>query len=115
MTCLQAKNLGTKSCIPLIHRTDYANAVNQAKSQLGIKEVISPREVVRRELMRFITSDKYYIVKKIPAGEIIETTIREKSKVAGKTVGEISLPPGSIFVAVIRGIHAKVAEGNRYD
>ena len=108
MTCLQAKNLGTKSCIPLIHRTDYANAVNQAKSQLGIKEVISPREVVRRELMRFITSDKYHIVKKIPAGEIIETTIREKSKVAGKTVGEISLPAGSIFVAIIKGIHAKV-------
>ncbi|MGC6437028.1 MAG: Trk system potassium transporter TrkA, partial [Verrucomicrobiales bacterium] len=56
MTCLQAHNLGTKNCLPLIHRTDYANSVNQSKNKLGIKEAIIPRETVRRELMRFITS-----------------------------------------------------------
>ena len=112
MTCLQAHNLGTKNCLPLIHRTDYANSVNQSKNKLGIKEAIIPRETVRRELMRFITSDKYHVVKKIPAGEIIETTIREKSKVAGKKIEEIALPAGSIFIALIKGIHAKVASAN---
>ena len=76
------------------------------------KEAIIPRETVRRELMRFITSDKYHVVKKIPAGEIIETTIREKSKVAGKKIEEIALPAGSIFIALIKGIHAKVASAN---
>ena len=112
MTCLQAHNLGTKNCLPLIHRTDYANSVNQSKNKLGIKEAIIPRETVRRELMRFITSDKYHVVKKIPAGEIIVTTIREISKVAGKKIEEIALPAGSIFIALFKGSHAKVASAN---
>ena len=40
------------------------------------------------------------------------TTIREKSKVAGKKIEEIALPAGSIFIALIKGIHAKVASAN---
>jgi len=108
MTCLQAHNLGTKRCLTLIHRTDYADAISQAGAQLGIMAAVSPREVTRRELMRFITSDKYHVVKKLKAGEVIEVTLDEKSKIVDKQVNEIEWPEGSGLVALLHGIHATV-------
>ncbi len=108
MTCLQASNLGTKHCLTLIHRSDYADALGQAGSQLGITGAVSPREATRRELMRFITSDKYHVVKKLRAGEIIEITVRKGSKAAGCKIGEVSWPEGCVLVAHIKGIHASV-------
>ena len=108
MTCLQASNLGTRHCLTLIHRTDYADALSQAGEQLGITGAVSPREATRRELMRFITSDKFHVVKRLPAGEIIEITVRENSKAAGCSVGEVAWPEGCVLVAQIKGIHATV-------
>jgi trk system potassium uptake protein TrkA len=108
MTCLQASNLGTKHCLTLIHRTDYADALSQAGEQLGITAAVSPREATRRELMRFITSDKFHVVKKLRAGEIVEITVREGSKAAGYTIGEVQWPEGCVLVAHIKGIHASV-------
>lgn len=108
MTCLQASNLGTTHCLTLIHRTDYADAISQAGEQLGITAAISPREATRRELMRFITSDKYHVVKKLRAGEIIEIAVREGSRAAGHSIGEVDWPEGCVLVAHIKGIHASV-------
>jgi trk system potassium uptake protein TrkA len=108
MTCLQAANLGTKHCLALIHRTDYADALSQAGEQLGITAAVSPREATRRELMRFITSDKYHVVKKVRAGEVVEILVRENSKADGCHVGEIAWPEGCVLVALIKGIHATV-------
>ena len=108
MTCLQANNLGTKRCLTLIHRTDYADAISQAGTGLGIMAAVSPREVTRRELMRFITSDRYHVVKKLKAGEVIEVTLDEKSKIIGKRVNEVDWPEGSGLVALLHGIHATV-------
>ncbi|MEM0896738.1 MAG: Trk system potassium transporter TrkA [Verrucomicrobiota bacterium] len=108
MTCLQASNLGTKHCLTLIHRVDYADAISQAGSQLGVLAAVSPREATRRELMRFITSEKCHTMKRLAAGQIIETTVPKGSKVAGNKISEIGWPPGSVLVAVMHGIHAKV-------
>ncbi len=108
MTCLQASNLGTKHCLALIHRTDYADALSQAGEQLGITAAVSPREATRRELMRFITSDKYHVVKKLRAGEVVEIVVRENSKAVGCRIGEVAWPEGCVLVALIKGIHASV-------
>ncbi len=108
MTCLQAHNLGTKHCLTLIHRIDYADAISQVGAQLGIMAAVSPREATRRELMRFVTSEKFHVLKKLRAGEIIEVTVAAKSPVAGRKVADIQWPDGSVLVALMRGIHASV-------
>jgi len=108
MTCLQAHNLGTKHCLTLIHRIDYADAISQAGAQLGIMAAVSPREATRRELMRFVTSEKYHVVKKLRAGEVIELTVPEGANVSGKAVKDIALPPGCVLVALMAGIKATV-------
>lgn len=108
MTCLQAHNLGAKNCLTLIHRADYAQAISGSGRHFGMLAAVSPREATRRDLEKFLTSDKFHIVKKIGAGEIIETSVEKGSIVAGKMVGEIDWPEGCILVARMHGLHAAV-------
>lgn len=108
MTCLQAHNLGAGHCLTLIHRADYADAISAAGTHFGIRSAVSPREATRVDLTRFVTSDRYHVVKRLDAGEIVESSIPQGSKVAGKSVREVSWPEGCVLVALIHGIHAKV-------
>ena len=108
MTCLQANNLGAKNCLTLIHRADYAQAISGSGRHFGILAAVSPREATRRDLEKFITSDKFHTVKKLGAGEVIETSIESGSIVAEKMVGEVEWPEGCILVARIHGLHASV-------
>lgn len=108
MTCLQANNLGTKSCLTLIHRADYANAISATGRHFGILAAVSPREATRRELERFLTSDRFHTVKKMGAGEVIETDVASASLAAEHMVSEIDWPEGCVLVARMRGLHAIV-------
>ncbi len=108
MTCLQANNLGTKSCLTLIHRADYANAISASGRHFGVLAAISPREATRRELERFLTSDRFHMVKKMGAGEVIETQVAKASIAAEHMVSEIDWPAGCVLVARMRGVHAIV-------
>ncbi|MDG2122961.1 MAG: Trk system potassium transporter TrkA [Verrucomicrobiales bacterium] len=108
MTCLQAHNLGTDNCLTLIHRADYADAISHSGTKFGVLAAVSPREASRQELLRFITSDRYHQVKKLDGAEIIEASVREGSKAAGKKISEIKWPQGTLLVALVHGIHATV-------
>ncbi|MBK1789958.1 Trk system potassium transporter TrkA [Persicirhabdus sediminis] len=108
MTCLQAHNLGSNACLTLIHRSDYATAISKSGRHFGLLSAVSPREATRRELERFLTEDRFHTVKKLSAGEIIETRVRKGSIVAENTVAEVEWPEGCILVGIIRGVHASV-------
>ncbi|MBK1830580.1 Trk system potassium transporter TrkA [Verrucomicrobiaceae bacterium R5-34] len=108
MTCLQANNLGTKSCLTLIHRADYAQAISASGRHFGVLAAVSPREATRRELERFLTSDKFHTVKKLGAGEVLETQVASASLAAEHMVSEIEWPEGCVLVARMRGLHAIV-------
>jgi len=108
MTCLQANSLGAKTCLTLIHRADYADAISQAGKHFGVRSAVSPREATRREIERFITSDRFHVVKRFEGGELIEMPVADGSKVEGKTVSEIKWPPGCVLVGHERGVHAGV-------
>ncbi|MEM6911827.1 MAG: Trk system potassium transporter TrkA [Verrucomicrobiota bacterium] len=108
MTCLQAHNLGTHSCLSLIHRADYADAISSFGSKFGVVAAVSPREAVRRELTRFITSDSFHLVRKFGEVEVIETTVPEGSGIVGLSLQEIEWPEESVIIARIHSIHATV-------
>lgn len=108
MTCLQAHNLGTKNCLTLIHRADYADAISASGRHFGMLAAVSPREASRRDIEKFITTDQFHIVKKLGAGDVIETTVQSASIVASKMIGEVEWPEGCVLVAQMRGIHADV-------
>ncbi len=109
MTCLQAKSLGTKYTLALIHRSDYANVISRNSAQLGIMGAVSPRVATSRDLMRFITSEKFHVVLTLEGGsEVLELLVNEKCYSVGRKVSEIQWPEGSGLVAMLRGQEAMV-------
>ncbi|MGJ8694901.1 MAG: Trk system potassium transporter TrkA [Verrucomicrobiaceae bacterium] len=108
MTCLQANNLGAENCLTLIHRADYAKAISTTGRHFGVIAAVSPREASRKEIARFITSDKFHVVRKLGHGLVIETQVKADSKAEGKTVGEIKWPEGCVLVGLLKGLQAIV-------
>ena len=106
MTCLQAQSIGAKHCLTLIHRADYADAIMGFGERVGIMAAVSPRKATERDLMRFVTSDPFHVVKKLEGSELIETWVAEGSKADGKKVKDIKWPEGSILAALLHGVRA---------
>jgi trk system potassium uptake protein TrkA len=108
MTCLQAHNLGAKHCLTLIHRADYADAISSSGAHIGIMAAVSPREATRRELERFVTSDRYHVIKALENCDLIEASVPEGAEIVDKKVSEVEWPEGSGLVALLHGVHASV-------
>lgn len=103
MMCLQAQTLGTKHTIALVERADYADVITERREQLGMTAAVSPRSVASRDLLRFVTSEKYHHVMNLSGDmEVLGFPIAEGSKVAGETVRELPHMQGAVFVAAIR-------------
>ncbi len=109
MACLQARDLGAKACLTLIHRADYASAIQRSGAQLGILDAVSPRVAVARELSRFVTADETTVLRTLPGGiEILSTPVAEGSAVAGRSMADIRWPAASGIIALQRGNQASV-------
>jgi trk system potassium uptake protein TrkA len=108
MSCLQAHTLGTKNCLTIIHRADYAAAISASGHHFGIRAAISPREATRREIQRFITTDSHHVLKKFEGVDLLELRVGKGSIAAGHMVKEIECPPGTVLVGKLRGLHAEV-------
>jgi len=108
MTCLQAHHLGATRCLTLIHRADYADSISSFGERIGIKAAVSPREATRQELMRFVTSDRYHVVKNLQNAQVLEANVVETSAVAGSAVSQIAWPEGCLLVGLLHGTKAFV-------
>jgi len=108
MTCLQAHSLGTKYCLPLIHRADYADAMTSYGEKMGILAAVSPREATRKDLARFITSDRFHLLHKLEGVELIESTVNANSSIIGKMVREVEWPPDCVLVALVNSARGQV-------
>jgi trk system potassium uptake protein len=112
MTCLQAKGLGARYALSLIHKADYADVISRYSDQLGILGAVSPREATGRDLMRFITSDKFHLRMTLAGGtQVLECPVHRSSGVAGRKVSEVHWPEGSGLVALLHENQALVPVG----
>jgi trk system potassium uptake protein TrkA len=112
MSCLQAHTLGAKNCLTLIHRADYAAAISASGHHLGIRAAVSPREATRREIQRFITTDRYHVQKSFEGADLLEMRVGKGAIAAGHMVHEVAWPQGAVLVGQLRGIHADVPGPN---
>lgn len=108
MTCLQAHNLGAQNCLTLIHRADYAKAISSSGRHFGVVAAVSPREASRKEISRYITSEKFHVVRKLGNGIVLQTHVANGAKADGKTVAEIKWPDGCVLVGLLKGLQAIV-------
>ncbi|MAS96051.1 MAG: Trk system potassium transporter TrkA [Verrucomicrobiales bacterium] len=108
MTCLQAHSLGTKYCLPLIHRADYADAMTGFGERMGILAAVSPREATRKDLARYITSDRFHLVQTLAGVELIESIVTDESKIIGSLVREVEWPKDCVLVGLLHGVRGQV-------
>ncbi len=114
MTCLQAAKLGAKHILLHISRSDYSEIVNRLKLMLGVEMAVSPRVATANEILRSINESSWQELAPAPGGvgKIIEITVAPDSPCQGKLVKDISLPPGTVIVALLHKFDAKVPGAN---
>lgn len=104
MTCLLARDLGVQRCVTLIHRADYADIVTRSSEQLGILGAVSPRVATKRDLVRFVTTEKFHTLVVLNGGiEIVEFVLKNSSTLAGCKVKDVDWPKGAGLIACSRG------------
>jgi trk system potassium uptake protein TrkA len=98
---LLAKELGAKNVATRLGRVEYDEAILK---KLGIDIVIHPEAAAAGYIAELITKPEVLDLAFISRGdaEIMEVLVKEKSKLAGKKVGEIEHPAGSAIVALYK-------------
>lgn len=110
MSALLAKKMGAKKAMVLIQRSAYVELV-----QGGVIDVaISPQQATISALLTHVRKGDIVNVYSLRHGaaEAIEAIAHgdeHTSKVVGRTISELSLPPGTTIGAVVRGEEVMVA------
>jgi trk system potassium uptake protein TrkA len=106
MSCLLAKRMGAKRVLALINRKAYANLVQGTQIDIAI----SPAQAVIGGLLAHVRRGDIEAVHSLRRGasEALEAIVhgdRKSSRMAGRRVGELKLPPGVQIGAIVRGLH----------
>lgn len=107
MSCLLAKRMGAKRVLALINRRAYADLVQGQGTQIDI--AISPAQAVIGELLAHVRRGDVVAVYSLRRGaaealEAIARGDRRSSKVVGRRIEEIPLPPGAQIGAIVRDV-----------
>ncbi len=110
LSSMLAKRLGCKKVMALINRPSYAELVESG----NIDVAISPRQVTIGSLLEHVRRGDVVKVHALRRGraEAIEAIAHSdggRSRVVGKRIDEIKLPPGSSISAIVRGDHVMEA------
>ncbi len=95
-----AKGLGVKRTVALVNRAGYVHVA----SSMGIDVAISPVDSMVSAMLRHITKDNVRRVHSISGAniDIVELSVEPDSRVVGKKIREVKLPPDSLIIAVSR-------------
>lgn len=110
LSSMLAKRLGAGKVMSLINRASYVDLVESSIIDIAI----SPQQATIGSLLTHVRRGDVVVVHSLRRGaaEAIEAVAhgdRRTSKVVGRTVGEIKLPPGSSIGAVVRGDNVIIA------
>lgn len=110
MSALLAKRMGAKKTMVLIQRSAYVDLVQGGDIDIAI----SPQQATISALLRHIHRSDFanaYSLRR-GAAEAIEAVARgdeNTSKVVGREIGALALPPGTTIGAVVRGNEVLIA------
>ena len=110
LSAMLAKRLGAKRVIALINRAAYVDLVES--SQIDV--AISPQHATIGSLLAHVRRADVPVVHSLRRGaaeavEIVAHGDPETSKVVGRAVGELKLPPGTTIGALVRGEQVLIA------
>ncbi|MAS82896.1 MAG: Trk system potassium transporter TrkA [Legionellales bacterium] len=104
ISSMLAKRLGARKVMALINRAAYVDLVQSNTIDIAI----SPQQATIGSLLAHIRKGDVVVVHALRRGaaEAIEAIAHgntTSSKVVGKKIGDINLPPGSTIAAIVRG------------
>lgn len=110
LSAMLAKRLGARKVMSLINRTSYVNLVQSET----IDVAISPQQATIGSLLTHVRRGDVVMVHSLRRGaaEAIEAVAhgtRENSRVIGRSIDEIRLPPGTTIGAIVRGEEVIIA------
>jgi trk system potassium uptake protein TrkA len=113
MASVEARDIGAKTIMALVSRPDYAHVVGK----LGIDRAVSPREVVAKQVLGFLSDGP--IVSKTPLGEgsglsVLEIDVMPKALATEHVLANLGLPAHCLIAGVIREGFASVPGGDNY-
>jgi trk system potassium uptake protein len=109
LSCLLAKNLGTRKVISLIDRFDYLPLV----SRVGVDASVSPRLAAVNAILSYVRRGSVLAVATLKGtdAEAIEFIVPEAYPYAGIPLANVRLPNGSLIGAIIRAGRVVIPRG----
>ena len=113
LSAMLAKRLGAKKVMAIINRPEYVDLVQSDIIDIAI----SPQQVTIGSLLTHVRRGDVAVVHSLRRGaaEAIEAVAHgdgSSSKVVGKAIIDIKLPPGTTIGAIVRGDEVIIARGN---
>jgi len=113
MSAMLAKKMGIRKTMVLINRPEYVDLVDSDKIDIAL----SPQQATTSSLLTHIRRGDVMTVHSLRNGaaEAMETIAHgdeHNSKVVGKAIGNVELPPGTTIGAIVRGDQVLVAHDN---
>ncbi len=115
MSALLAKRMGARRVIALINRRAYGDLMQGGQIDIAI----SPAQATLGSLLEHVRRGDVVAVHSMRRGraealELIAHGDRKTSRVVGRRIREIDLPPGATIVGIIRGDKVIVAEDDAH-
>ncbi len=109
MSALQAKNLGVKKTLVLIHRPDFVHLIED----LGIDRAVSPRAIVAREVLTMLKKGRERLLADMGAGEaeILELHFDNRA-LTGSELKDIPLSKNTLILLIKRAGKIIVPSGD---
>ncbi len=104
LSSLLAKRMGAKKVITLVNRPSYTELVERQNIDIAV----SPQQITLGKLLTKVRRGDVVKVHSLRRGaaEALETVAHgtpETSKVVGRSIEDIELPPGALIAALVRG------------
>lgn len=115
MSSLLAKKLGVRKTMVLIQREAYVNLIQGSGSNIDI--AISPQQSTISALLTHVRKGAIHNVYSLRGGaaeaiEIVAKGDKHSSKVVGREIKSIKLPPGTTIGAIVRANEVIIAHSN---
>ncbi len=110
LSAMLAKRLGAKKVMSLINRTAYVDLIQSSEIDIAI----SPHQATIGSLLAHVRRGDVVVVHSLRRGaaEAIEAVAHgdmNSSKVVGRAIEDIALPPDTTIGAIVRGDHVIIA------
>lgn len=110
ISALMARELGARKVVAIVDRPSYLPLAQKLKVDVAV----SPRLLASSKILAFARSPHIHSLSLVGTGEaeVLEYHLPNGSNASGKTLAELSLPPGVIIGAIVRESGVIVPRGH---